>query len=155
MLVMASWPQAAAGRGRTTRARGVRYAGGAVAPLSWGAETTTLRVVTFNIQFARHIDSAMALLATAEPLAGADIITLQEMDAPGTSRIAAALGMSYVYYPPHCGRSRGGISGMQSSPAGRSRRTGRSSSRTSDAARTLRTRDGRDHRGRGCSGPDL
>ncbi|MGH7613145.1 MAG: endonuclease/exonuclease/phosphatase family protein, partial [Gemmatimonadales bacterium] len=78
---------------------GPRYAGGAVAPRLWGAETATIRVVTFNIQFARHIDSALALLETAEQLAGADIITLQEMDAPGTSRIAAALGMSYVYYP--------------------------------------------------------
>ncbi len=78
---------------------GPRYAGGAVVPHLWGAETATIRLVTFNIQFARHIDSAMALLETAEPLAGADIITLQEMDAPGTSRIAAALGMSYVYYP--------------------------------------------------------
>jgi endonuclease/exonuclease/phosphatase family metal-dependent hydrolase len=62
-------------------------------------ETATIRVVTFNIQYARQIDSALALLESAEQLAGADIITLQEMDAPGTSRIAAALGMSYVYYP--------------------------------------------------------
>jgi len=78
---------------------GPRYAGGTVAPILWGADTTTIRVVTFNIRYARHIDSALALLTTAESLAGADIITLQEMDAPGTSRIAAALGMSYVYYP--------------------------------------------------------
>ena len=78
---------------------GPRYAGGVVAPRAWGAETTAIRVVTFNIQYARQIDSALALLETAEQLAGADIITLQEMDAPGTSRIAAALGMSYVYYP--------------------------------------------------------
>jgi len=78
---------------------GPRYAGEPVAPRPWGAETTTIRVVTFNIQFARQIDSAIAVLAQSEPLAGADIITLQEMDAPGTSRIAAALGMSYVYYP--------------------------------------------------------
>jgi endonuclease/exonuclease/phosphatase family metal-dependent hydrolase len=78
---------------------GPRYAGSAVAPRLWGAETTTLRLVTFNVQFARQIDSALALLESAESLAGADIIMLQEMDAPGTSRIAAALGMSYVYYP--------------------------------------------------------
>lgn len=58
-----------------------------------------IRLVTFNIQFARHIDSAIALLQSAGPLARADVITLQEMDAPGTQRIAAALGMSYVYYP--------------------------------------------------------
>jgi endonuclease/exonuclease/phosphatase family metal-dependent hydrolase len=78
---------------------GPRYAGGAVAPRLLSAETATIRVVTFNIKSARHIDSALALLETTEQLAGADIITLQEMDAPGTRRIAAALGMSYVYYP--------------------------------------------------------
>lgn len=78
---------------------GPRYAGGTVAPRMAHAATASIRVVTFNIQYARQIDSALALLESAEQLAGADIITLQEMDAPGTSRIAAALGMSYVYYP--------------------------------------------------------
>ncbi len=59
--------------------------------------TDTLRVVSFNIQYARHIDSALAVLN--EPaLRGADILLLQEMDAIGTQRIAAALGMGYVYY---------------------------------------------------------
>ena len=78
---------------------GPRYAGGTVAPRAVDPATATIRVVTFNIQYARQIDSALALLETVEQLAGADIIALQEMDAPGTSRIAAALGMSYVYYP--------------------------------------------------------
>lgn len=79
---------------------GPRYAGG-VRPAVAAFEATipALRLVTFNIQFAREIDSAIALLRSTAALAHADIITLQEMDAPGTSRIAQALGMSYVYYP--------------------------------------------------------
>ena len=59
----------------------------------------TLRVVTYNVQWARHIDRAIAVLQSRVGLAGADIITLQEMDDQGTQQIAAALGMAYVYYP--------------------------------------------------------
>ena len=42
---------------------------------------------------------AGATHAPAPPLRGADVIMLQEMDAPATQRIAAAMGMAYVYYP--------------------------------------------------------
>ena len=58
-----------------------------------------LRVVTFNIQYAEHIDQAIALLTATPELEPADIILLQEMDESGVQRIAAALGMCYVYYP--------------------------------------------------------
>lgn len=91
---------------------GPRYAGGP-APTPAGAShaPTRIRVVTFNIQFALHIDSAIALLDSTTELYDADVITLQEMDAPGTARIAAALGMRYVYYPatvhPQTGRDFG------------------------------------------------
>ncbi len=88
---------------------GPRYAG-ALTPRP-ASDVVALHLVTFNIRFARQIDSAIALLGSAGPLAAADIITLQEMDAPGTSRIAQALGMSYVYYPatvhPKTGRDFG------------------------------------------------
>lgn len=93
---------------------GPRYAATvapAIAPVRSAPPGDAIRLVTFNIQFARHIDSAIALLQSAAPLQRADIITLQEMDAPGTERIAAALGMSYVYYPatvhPSTGRDFG------------------------------------------------
>jgi endonuclease/exonuclease/phosphatase family metal-dependent hydrolase len=70
-----------------------------------------MRVVTFNIQFAKHIDEAIRLLETAPELRDADVIALQEMDALGTEKIAAALGMHYVYYPasihPHTKRDFG------------------------------------------------
>lgn len=59
----------------------------------------TLRVVTFNIAFARRVDGAIELLSTEPALRGADVLLLQEMDAGGTRRIAEALGMGYVYYP--------------------------------------------------------
>ncbi|HEY6222492.1 MAG TPA: endonuclease/exonuclease/phosphatase family protein [Gemmatimonadales bacterium] len=59
----------------------------------------SIRVVTFNVKFARHIDQAITLLRSTATLQNADVITLQEMDETGTRRIAAALAMSYVYYP--------------------------------------------------------
>ena len=83
-----------------------------------GASVTTapvvpsaLRVVTYNVQYARHVDRAIAVLTSRLPLRDADIVTLQEMDAPGTEQIARALGMAYVYYPagihPKTGRELG------------------------------------------------
>jgi endonuclease/exonuclease/phosphatase family metal-dependent hydrolase len=77
---------------------GPRYAGSAsvAAPRSSG---DTLRIASFNIEFARHVDSAIALLRSDSSLAAADVLLLQEMDAPGAQRIAEALGMSFVYYP--------------------------------------------------------
>ncbi|HVR71509.1 MAG TPA: endonuclease/exonuclease/phosphatase family protein [Vicinamibacteria bacterium] len=58
-----------------------------------------VRVVTFNVKFAREIDRAARLLREHEELRGADIVALQEMDGEGTERIARALAMDYVYYP--------------------------------------------------------
>lgn len=86
---------------------GPRYAG-AVAPTGRAkppGAPQAVRVVTFNIRFARNIDRAIALLESSPALSTADIIALQEMDAPGTQRIAEALAMSYVYYPARFRRS--------------------------------------------------
>ena len=58
-----------------------------------------MRVVTFNLEFARHVDRAADLLTRPGPLKDADILVLQEMDAPGTESLARALGMNYVYVP--------------------------------------------------------
>lgn len=82
-----------------TRPEGPRYAGGAPSAARPARAADTLRVVTFNIEFARQIDSALVVLRTDTAARGADIVLLQEMDAPGTARIAAALGMAFVYYP--------------------------------------------------------
>ena len=58
-----------------------------------------IRIVSFNIEFARNIEGAIAALTSDTALRGADIVLLQEMDAEGTRRIAAALRMWHVYYP--------------------------------------------------------
>lgn len=88
-------------------ALGPRYAGvpathphlRTVSPADSKPESRALRVVTYNVRFGKHINRAINVLTTREPLPGADIVVLQEMDAEGTQRIAEALGMSWVYYP--------------------------------------------------------
>ncbi|MDF1506016.1 endonuclease/exonuclease/phosphatase family protein [Roseisolibacter sp. H3M3-2] len=63
------------------------------------ARADSLRVVSFNVAFARRPAEAAALLAADAATRGADVVLLQEMDADGTRRVAEALGMGYVYYP--------------------------------------------------------
>lgn len=92
---------------------GPRYAGGPAAVQRAASLSVPdgLRIVTFNIQWGRRVDRAIELLGSAEPVRGADIVTLQEVDAGGTRRVAEALGMAYVYYPsavhPKTGRDFG------------------------------------------------
>lgn len=87
-----------------------RYAGGPGQVPHEASPDGSLKVVTFNVAYARKITEAVAALR-AEPLRGADVIALQEMDAPGTASIAEALGLNYVYYPasrhPKTGRDFG------------------------------------------------
>ena len=89
---------------------GPRYTGGSGAPRAEAAGDAPLRVVTFNVEYGRRIAEAIAALRS-DPLCGADVVTLQEMDAPGVQAIASALGMGYVYYPssqaPQTGRDFG------------------------------------------------
>ena len=91
---------------------GPRYAGvpAARAARETAASATgdrAVRVVTFNVQWGRHVERAIHVLKTRAPLAGADIVVLQEMDAAGTRRIAEALGMSWIYYPAAVHPKRG------------------------------------------------
>jgi endonuclease/exonuclease/phosphatase family metal-dependent hydrolase len=79
-----------------TDPRSPRYAGVGVATT---ADDRVLRIVTFNIRFARQVDKALGVLQSQRELQNADIIALQEMDAPGVERMARGLGLSYVYYP--------------------------------------------------------
>jgi len=55
--------------------------------------------VTFNIQYAKRVDAAIAGLRALPQLRDPDLLLLQEMDAAGVERIAAALGLNYIYYP--------------------------------------------------------
>ena len=45
------------------------------------------------------MERAERLFAETPPLAAADVVVLQEMDEPGTARLASALHMNYVYVP--------------------------------------------------------
>jgi endonuclease/exonuclease/phosphatase family metal-dependent hydrolase len=85
---------------------GPRYAGAAVPQTEPAAlsKTGTIRVVTFNVQYAQRVDRAISLIQSTPELRTADVITLQEMDAPGARRIADALHMGYVYYPASIAR---------------------------------------------------
>ena len=59
-----------------------------------------LRVVTFNIKFAKNIDGAIRMFRTVPNMMDADIVLLQEMDESGVLRVAEALGFeNAVYYP--------------------------------------------------------
>jgi endonuclease/exonuclease/phosphatase family metal-dependent hydrolase len=79
---------------------GPRYAGQPSATsVRAHPQSDTLRLVSFNIEFAYQVDSAIAVLTSDAALRGADVVLLQEMDADGTQRIAEALGMWYAYYP--------------------------------------------------------
>lgn len=79
---------------------GPRYAGvpGTGRPVDH-LDSTQLRVVSFNIAFARQVDSAIVLLTSEPALRRADVILLQEMDEKATGRVAEALGLWYGYYP--------------------------------------------------------
>jgi len=81
---------------------GPRYAG-TLRPVTpgepAGEATGPLRVVTFNIEYGREIDRAVSLLRTSEVLRNMDLLLLQEMDSRGVVRIAAELGLNYLYFP--------------------------------------------------------
>ena len=78
---------------------GPRYAGRSASPTVAPAAQQAVRVVSYNVQWGKHVDRAIQVLQTRAPLPDADIVVLQEMDAEGTRRIADALGMAWVYYP--------------------------------------------------------
>ena len=76
---------------------GPRYVGGQGVPPE--PRLGRRRVVTFNIEYALRVDRAIVALRDHPDLRGADVLTLQEMDAPGVEAIAKALGLNYAYYP--------------------------------------------------------
>lgn len=58
-----------------------------------------IKVVTWNIAFAKEVEQAIEEFRVNEELQGAGIILLQEMDEAGTEAIARELNYDYVYYP--------------------------------------------------------
>jgi endonuclease/exonuclease/phosphatase family metal-dependent hydrolase len=79
--------------------RGPLYAGRLAVETPAPVPGAPLRVVTFNIAYAREIDRALQVLRENPPLVRPDVLCLQEMDAPGVERMARELEMNWVYYP--------------------------------------------------------
>jgi endonuclease/exonuclease/phosphatase family metal-dependent hydrolase len=75
---------------------GPRFAGVAA---SHAPEADTLKVVAFNVQYAIHVERAVALLRLNPELCNPDIVLLQEMDERGAHAFADSLGFGYVYFP--------------------------------------------------------
>lgn len=75
---------------------GPRYGGGAA---SVAREADTLKVVAFNVEYALHVDRAVAELRKNGALRDADIVLVQEMDESGAHAFADSLGFGYVYFP--------------------------------------------------------
>ena len=70
-----------------------------------------LKIVSWNIKYARDIDGAIETFDSSPELQQADVVLLQEMDNEGTDALARSLKMNYVYYPasvhPKTGRDFG------------------------------------------------
>jgi endonuclease/exonuclease/phosphatase family metal-dependent hydrolase len=79
---------------------GPRYAGRNAAD---DEDDPDVLVVSFNVEYGRHVDEAIAALQSEPDLRGADIILMQEMDADGVRRVAEALHRDFVYYPGSSG----------------------------------------------------
>ncbi|MBP9855078.1 MAG: endonuclease/exonuclease/phosphatase family protein [Candidatus Omnitrophica bacterium] len=62
-------------------------------------EDGQIKVVSYNIKFAKKIDEAISILNENKELKDADIIFLQEMDEIGAEKIARTLNYNYIYYP--------------------------------------------------------
>jgi endonuclease/exonuclease/phosphatase family metal-dependent hydrolase len=60
---------------------------------------SVIKVITWNIAFAKEVEQAIEEFQENQALQGAGIILLQEMDEAGTEAIASALNYDYVYYP--------------------------------------------------------
>ena len=63
------------------------------------APRDSIRVVTFNIEFALHVPQAIEGLRAQPALRDFDVLLLQEMDAQGVDAVARALSANCVYYP--------------------------------------------------------
>lgn len=63
------------------------------------AADDSITVVSWNIQYGRNLDTALAEIRAHERLGEADIVLLQEMDSDGARFLARELGFNFVYGP--------------------------------------------------------
>jgi endonuclease/exonuclease/phosphatase family metal-dependent hydrolase len=59
----------------------------------------SLKVVSWNLNFATRVDQAINEFQTVDELRDADIILLQEMDEHSIEKVAQALEYNYIFYP--------------------------------------------------------
>ena len=77
---------------------GPRYEG-SHAKARESAPVTTVRVATYNVEYALRVPQALEAIRASRDLRDADVLLLQEMDAAGVETIARALELNYVYFP--------------------------------------------------------
>ena len=63
------------------------------------ADTTEIKVVSYNIAWAEKVELAIKELREFQNLRQADIVLLQEMDMVSVDRMAKELGYNYIYHP--------------------------------------------------------
>lgn len=74
-------------------------------PVGVGAEACTVRLASWNVHYAEDPEGLATRLRAATELARADVLMVQEIEAypteaaSRTARLAAALGMTWVYVP--------------------------------------------------------
>ncbi|HUQ98101.1 MAG TPA: endonuclease/exonuclease/phosphatase family protein [Gemmatimonadaceae bacterium] len=98
-LIALGLSAAACRTGYDYRGPGPRYAGTYLDSAAKSCAPCTLRIVSFNTNFARDVEGAIALFTSDPAIRDPDILLLQEMDAAGTETLAKALRRSFVYYP--------------------------------------------------------
>ena len=65
----------------------------------WTTPKDQIKVISFNIEYAKKIEEAVEELQSTPELQDPDILLLQEMNESGCQEIANRLGLNYVYYP--------------------------------------------------------
>ncbi len=78
---------------------GPRYARLDIAPEHLEPDKKIIKVVSYNIDLCKKIDSVRKFLQENPKLAKADIICLQEMNLAGLEYLSRKLKYNYIYYP--------------------------------------------------------
>lgn len=65
----------------------------------WETEPDSIRIMSWNIQYGRDLDRALAEIRAHPDLLRADVLLLQEMDTFGAELLADSLGLNHVYSP--------------------------------------------------------
>jgi endonuclease/exonuclease/phosphatase family metal-dependent hydrolase len=65
----------------------------------WESDPDSIRIMSWNIQYGRDLERALADIRSHPDLWRADLVMLQEMDTFGASLLADSLGFNHVYSP--------------------------------------------------------